>query len=181
MGMDKDRALQYLVEAQGYLALDMHTEALPRLRAVAATPHFPYEAATLIGEYHRDRGEHEEAVPWFEKALGVRRGDLAATIGLGWCEKRLGRVDRAVTLYQDTLQMRPDEAILHYNLACYLSLLGRSEPALLHLEKAVGLDPEFRELARAEPDLVNLREAPAFRDLTGPPARKSPERAGNDN
>jgi len=56
--------------------------------------------------------------------------------------------------------------VLHYNLACYLSLLGRAEQALQALDRAFALDESFKQLARAESDFDPIKELPAFRKRT---------------
>jgi len=51
------------------------------------------------------------------------------------------------------LERHPDEAILHFNLACYLSLLEEFEPAKEHLNKACRRDDRFKALAVEDEDL----------------------------
>ena len=50
-----------------------------------------------------------------------------------------------------------DEPMLLYNLACYESLAGRSEDAVVHLRRAVALDDSYRALARDDPDFDPVR------------------------
>jgi uncharacterized Ntn-hydrolase superfamily protein len=52
---------------------------------------------------------------------------------------------------------RQEEPMLLYNLACYESLAGRSEPALVHLRRSLELDPSYRELAREDTDFDAIR------------------------
>lgn len=51
-------------------------------------------------------------------------------------------------------------AVFHYNLACYLSVLGEAERARRHLRQAITMDESLRETARSDHDLAGL----------GPPA-----------
>ena len=61
------------------------------------------------------------------------------------------------------LEADPNEAILHYNLACYLALDGQRERPLRYLRQAVDLDDSFLEHARGEEDFDSIRDEPEFR------------------
>jgi uncharacterized Ntn-hydrolase superfamily protein len=52
-----------------------------------------------------------------------------------------------------------DEPMLLYNLACYESLAGRAEDAVVHLRRAVELDGSYRALAADDPDFDPVRVA----------------------
>lgn len=54
------------------------------------------------------------------------------------------------------LERHPDEPILHFNLACYLSLLGEFDEASDHMNRAISLDKRFEEESVQDPDLVGL-------------------------
>jgi len=86
---------------------------------------------------------------------------------LAWCHKRTARLDAAIKDIQRALEVEPEEALLHYNLACYLSLAGRKRSALTHLARAFALDASYRELTGSEPDFDPIRSDPQFRALTG--------------
>jgi len=50
------------------------------------------------------------------------------------------------------------DAIFHYNLACYLNVLGQHTRARGHLETAFHLDGKLRDEARDDADLVGMAE-----------------------
>jgi hypothetical protein len=58
------------------------------------------------------------------------------------------------------LELHSDEAILHFNLACYLSLLGVTTEARTHVRAAIDLDKRFQQVATDKGGflLVNLPE-----------------------
>ena len=56
----------------------------------------------------------------------------------------------------------PDNASLHFNLACYASMAGDREAALEHLGRAIELDPQVREWAATDTDLDPIRDDPRF-------------------
>jgi hypothetical protein len=55
--------------------------------------------------------------------------------------------------------------VLHYNLACYLSLAGQRRGALRSLTDALALDPTFGKLVDDESDFDSLRSDPEFQAL----------------
>jgi tetratricopeptide (TPR) repeat protein len=75
---------------------------------------------------------------------------------------RAGRWDEAIRLHEAALATRPDHASLLYNLACMEALAGRRLDALLHLKRAVELDPRAAEWAARDDDFASIRAAPGF-------------------
>ena len=71
--------------------------------------------------------------------------------------------DRAQALLADD----PPYGAVYYNTACFEARAGRTEAALAHLRRALELQPELAELARADDDLASLREQPEFGDIVG--------------
>jgi tetratricopeptide (TPR) repeat protein len=56
----------------------------------------------------------------------------------------------------------PDNASLHYNLACYAALAGDGERALEHIVRAFELNPKTREWAAEDSDLDAIRDDPRY-------------------
>ena len=52
----------------------------------------------------------------------------------------------------------PDCAAILYNLGCYAAQLGHLQVARNRLAEAVKLEPAYRKLALADPDLATLRD-----------------------
>ncbi|MCW8133087.1 MAG: tetratricopeptide repeat protein [Planctomycetota bacterium] len=166
-GLTEPRAQRWLGEAEGYMQLGLFDLSLERIRAVEASGLLPFECAALRGSILREKEGFAEAIPYFETALRLRPGDLLATVGLGWCQKRVGRVDLAAKAYVEALKVHPDEAILYFNLACYLSLLGQAKESVEALRRTFRIDKDFRELLRDEEDFDPIRAHPEFLQLIG--------------
>src|SRR5690349_21900290 len=62
----------------------------------------------------------------------------------------------AVEAMRAVLETREDPLVL-YNLACYESLDGRAEDALMHLRRAIELDESYRALADDDSDFDPIR------------------------
>lgn len=119
-------------------------------------------ASILEGEALRASGEWEAALVPFTRALDEDGGPLEAWLGLGWCRKRLGDLPAAIAALERGLAVFPRQAILLYNLACYLSLAGNVAAAVDRLTQAISLDQRFRDLTGTEHDFDPIRADPRF-------------------
>jgi tetratricopeptide (TPR) repeat protein len=63
-----DSAAEQMALARAYLDMNMPDEALAPLKTACAAIRFRFEAASLLGRLHRQRGEALEAIEWFERA-----------------------------------------------------------------------------------------------------------------
>ena len=70
--------------------------------------------------------------------------------------------DKAIEVLERHLTETPDNAGVHYNLACANARAGRAEVALDHIRRAVELQASFAEYAQADEDLASVRDDPGF-------------------
>lgn len=70
--------------------------------------------------------------------------------------------DEAIRIHEEALAEQPEHAALLYNLACMEARGGRRLDALLHLQRAVEVDPKWAEHARADSDFASIRGEPGF-------------------
>lgn len=70
--------------------------------------------------------------------------------------------DKAIDVFAALHAEHPEHATVLYNLACAESLGGRTDDALAHLERAIELNPPFREAAQADADFDPIRADPRF-------------------
>lgn len=75
------------------------------------------------------------------------------------------RYAQAVRLLQQLIAETPEDAALHYDYACVLTLSGSPRAALRHLKRALELDPALANLAKEDSDLASLRSEPEFQKL----------------
>jgi tetratricopeptide (TPR) repeat protein len=68
----------------------------------------------------------------------------------------------AIRIHVEALAERPDQPALLYNLACMEARGGRHLEALLHLQRAVALDPKWAEYAQRDSDFAAIRSEPGF-------------------
>jgi len=176
------RRQQILREAEGYLDLAMAcadqlplTEpvrnrlaqrALSALAQVERSRSNKSRCSYLKGQALRVMERYPEAIEYFESALELDHENLHIWLALGWCHKRVGKLDMAIQSLEEALACEPGEAIIYYNLACFWSLANNVKLALEYLSRAFSLDPEYRELIGGEHDFDPIRSDPRFQELT---------------
>jgi tetratricopeptide (TPR) repeat protein len=154
-------------EAEGYLELGLPALALRSLERLGDPTQFAPSTLYLWGEALRAAQRYAEAIPPLEQAAAAEPENVHVWLALAWCYKRDGRLPRAIEAIRSALNSDPSEALLHYNLACYLSLAGDKDGALVHLSQALSAEPYYRSLVDNEPDFDPIRSDPDFQALIG--------------
>jgi tetratricopeptide (TPR) repeat protein len=158
----RDRVRKQLHEAEGYLMLELPRHALAILESRPEWFGMQFEACFLKGEALRSLERYREALQPLETAASLRPGDTGVALALAWCYKRTNRLAQAIDALDRARRHDPENALLHYNLACYWSLAANPGRALEELSVALRLDSKLRDLIAAERDFNNLRGNPAF-------------------
>lgn len=159
------RMQRTLREAEGYLELGMAQTALDLLARVTEPGTFRGQQLYLTGEALRALERYEEALIALTEAADLSPSNIHVWLALGWCRKRTGRLDLAIDALERAEEASPEEAIVHYNLACYWSLAGKKQLALRYLSRAISLDAQFRNLLDSESDFDPIRAEPEFQAL----------------
>jgi tetratricopeptide (TPR) repeat protein len=68
----------------------------------------------------------------------------------------------AIRIHDEALMERPEHPALLYNLACMEARGGRHLDALLHLQRAVALEPKWADYAQRDSDFAAIRSEPGF-------------------
>ena len=79
------------------------------------------------------------------------------------------KMDQAIALFQQLVELQPNDANHRYNLACGLARAGRNDEAMEQLTRALELDPKMKEPAKTDTDLTSLRERDDFQKLVVTP------------
>lgn len=86
-------------------------------------------------------------------------------IVLGEIYTKKGLYEKGLRVDKKLSKLRPDNPIVHYNLACSLSLLGDISGSFRALKHAIELGYDDFLFMRNDPDLSNLRCDERFSDL----------------
>lgn len=124
-----------------------------------------------------DRGPRkpdlEFEIRFFEGIVRRDRQAIDALKILGDAYTKTGRWRDGLTIDRRLARLCPTEPTVFYNLACSYSLLGRIDPALTALEKAVRLGYHDARWLVKDPDLANVRRDPRFTRLCAGLSRKT--------
>ena len=163
--LDRIRRQQLVIQAEGYLELGMAAHALAVLERCGDDDLLPDHALYLKGQSLRELGRHREALEPLARSAQANPDNVGTWLALGWCYKRTGKLDRAIESLEEALAVEPNDALVHYNLACYWSLVQNKRQALSYLSRALDLEDNYRNLISAESDFDSIRNDPAFRAL----------------
>jgi tetratricopeptide (TPR) repeat protein len=76
-----------------------------------------------------------------------------------------GRFAEGLQIDKRLVQLKPNDALIHYNLACSYALLKRPEQSIKTLRRAVELGYRDFRYMREDHDLDSIRNDPRFRQL----------------
>ncbi|MCA8964005.1 MAG: tetratricopeptide repeat protein [Planctomycetes bacterium] len=160
------RTLQRLAdEIDGWLDLRCPERAIDLLGPMLGDPEGRAAGLTMRVRAYVRQGRYAEALV----DLAELRQSYAELEWIelteAWCRKRSDDLPGAVRCMERLLQRHPRSGIGHFNLGCYLALVGDVARAVDEVTIACGIDEEFRSLARDEPDLDALRTDGGFRQL----------------
>ena len=91
------------------------------------------------------RGQYDEAIDHYQKALKIRPNFVQAENNLGAVEGQRGRFDEAIIHLQRALKNAPDSAEAHNNLGNVLVGCGRVEEAIAQYRTAIKIKPDYAE------------------------------------
>ena len=104
-------------------------------------------------------------IAFYEKLLRAYPDFVDALFPLGHAYTRRRSHDKALSVDQRLTQLRPDDPLSWYNLACSYSLLDRIEDAIEALRRAITLGYADFSYLQQDPDLASLRRSPNFREF----------------
>lgn len=76
-----------------------------------------------------------------------------------------GRVEEGMAIDKRLIQLRPQDCLAHYNLACSYALLKQPDQAIKTLRKAIELGYRDFRYMKQDRDLESVRRDPRFRQL----------------
>lgn len=146
----------------------MADHVLTALEQLGETEALEFRPLYLKGEALRIAGRYAEAVVVLRRTAELDPKDIYVWLALGWSYKRIERVDFAIQSLGEALAIEPGNALIHYNLACYWSLMGNKNQALQYLATAIDIKSHYRDFINTESDLDPLRTDPQFLALSNP-------------
>ena len=124
------------------------------------------DAGSVI--FYSDPGSRRGAIAEEDGTLAVAVGGRAGAAGpvsswehrfAGQAQANAGDPAAGYATAAVALTDHPDDASLHYDLACFAALSGDREHALEHWRRAAEIDPRVRSWAAEDHDLDLIRDA----------------------
>ena len=145
--------------AEGYLELGMFDDALDHLDTLDTE--FQDRFAVLqmrVNILLLRKQDWKEALRLSLRICLIHPDQSYGYVHAAFCLHELGRTAEAKQALLDGPASLLDEAVYYYNLACYDTVLGNLEQAKVYLHASFRLDKSFRELAKSDPDLKQIRD-----------------------
>jgi tetratricopeptide (TPR) repeat protein len=156
---------QLFAAGNQHFSAGRHAEAIALYRDSIARGWPGAHVALLNGAICQHRENNlEAALEWVGESLRRAPEYLPALNHQGLFSLQAGRPAEALAAFDRGLAVRPD-ATGHYNRACALARLGRTDQAFAALARALELEPGTRDDIAAESDFESLRGDPRFRAL----------------
>ena len=107
----------------------------------------------------------EFEITFYEKLLRAYPDFVDVLMPLGTTYTRAGLYDKGLAVDLRLSQLRAEDPLAWYNLACSYSLLNRVEEAIDALRQAFGRGYTDLAYLQKDNDLANVRRSPKFRQL----------------
>ncbi len=115
----------------------------------------------LMGSLFKNRGDYDEAAEWFREMVNAKPDDSGGYIYLGGLLARKGELTEAERVYRTATICEEgciDEA--YHNLGLVLRAQGKLKEASRCFEKAIAIDPDYKEAKHA---LADVKAAIGYR------------------
>ena len=99
----------------------------------------------ILGSCHRSRGEHEEAIKVYKKAIQLHPNFASAHNNLGITYKEIRDFQSAIDHYKIAINLNPAMASAHNNIGVVYMKLEMFEKSVEHFTQALELKPNYAD------------------------------------
>ncbi len=159
---------KHFERAQGWLLLENYAAADRALRLIPAAFRKRSEVEQFRAQLHLAAGRWARAVPLLRRLLKQEPTEPQHWVSLAFAVRRAQSIADAEKILREARERFPQEAVVWFNLACYAAQQDRLTDAHALLREAVRRESAYRDLAKADPDLVPFWNAVTAGTLTAP-------------
>jgi Flp pilus assembly protein TadD len=148
-----------LLHARGYIGLGLLGDAENEL-VLAERSGAERDAVSAVRMLLLHEREDWPAVRALAQSL-IARGDAdaGAWISCAYATRRTESLAAAEAVLLEAERLFPEEPTIQFNLGCYACQRGDLTTARARVDRAIAIEPSFRNAAATDPDLAPLREA----------------------
>lgn len=113
----------------------------------------------------REKDDLDFEIRFYERLVAEKPDFLDALIPLAEVYTRKGFHEKGLEIDRRLAELCRTDPVVHYNLACSLSLTGQNKEAIRALKRAVRLGYRDFTYLRRDPDLKGLQGDPEFQTI----------------
>jgi predicted Zn-dependent protease len=144
--------------AEGYSELGMLDDAIGELAQLDAEQQDRPEILRMRIDIFLRKQSWIDALRLSQQFCAANPSEPFGFVHSAFCLHELGRTPEAKQTLLDGPATLLDEAVYYYNLACYDTVLGNLGQAKVYLRASFRLNKSFREMAKTDPDLSQIRD-----------------------
>jgi predicted Zn-dependent protease len=144
--------------AEGYSELGMLDDALGELDQLDMEQQDRTEILRMRIDIFLRKQLWVDALQLSQRFCAVNPNQPYGFVHTAFCLHELGRTPEAKQTLLDGPAALLDEPVYYYNLACYDTVLGNLAQAKVYLRASFRLDKSFRQMAKTDPDLEQIRD-----------------------
>ena len=107
----------------------------------------------------------EFEIRFYEKLVTAYPDFIDVLVPLGHAYTRSGLYDKGLQIDLRLVQLRENDSVIWYNLACSYALLKRLDESTTALRRAIELGYRDFQHLQNDPDLLNLRRSPQYQQV----------------
>jgi tetratricopeptide (TPR) repeat protein len=154
------RTHRHLEYARGYLELGLINEAAEEIEAISGDDRLSFDVLRFRVDLYFAAKQWDMVAAVAKPVCAATEADDQAWIAWAFALRELGQIKEARdVLLKAEPRYGKSCSNLHYNLACYYSLLGDISQARRRLEVACGMDKHWQAPAVDDPDLKAMWES----------------------
>jgi Flp pilus assembly protein TadD len=146
-----------LSQAHGYIGLGMIEEAARELDQIPAESAQKTEVLALRALVLQEQAKWPPLAEVAHTLVERQPAECGWWITWAYATRRSRSLEAAEKILLEAERTHPKEATIQFNLGCYACQRGDLAEARRRVERALELDPSFREVAANDPDLAPLR------------------------
>jgi tetratricopeptide (TPR) repeat protein len=143
---------------------ELETE-ISRLQGLLRDNPEDFKLRFQLGNLYFRKGEQHQAIKQYKRALQLNPKFVPALNNLAMVTAANQEYYKALTIFLDMLKYLPDDAEIHYNIACMYSRLKRVDESIEWLKKAIDKGYTNWENLKKDGDLDNIRDDKAYKEL----------------